>query len=195
MGRFAHGRPRRRVKFGWWRADSLRMTPNKTTKELRVLSVTQHLARRVWTTFVLTFIVSRATVLITAQDWFPNLHVQLGDTHVHHLNFGIAMLTIAGGYLLFVRPSGRALAVAAHLYAIGLGLTFDEFGMWFHLEDVYWQRASFDAVVLIAGLLGLLIVAPSLRRFRPRHWATAIGLVAAVAIFGVLVLKPLWSAG
>lgn len=171
------------------------MTPAKTTKELRDLSVTQHLARRVWTTFVLTFIVSRATVLITAQDWFPNLHVQLGDTHVHHLNFGIAMLTIAGGYLLFARPSGRALGAAAHLYAVGLGLTFDEFGMWFHLEDVYWQRASFDAVVLIAGLLGLVIVAPSLRRFRPRHWATAVALLAAVTLFGVLVLRPLWGAG
>ena len=171
------------------------MTPDKSTTELRSLSVTQHLARRVWTAFILTFIVSRATVLVTSLDWFPNLHVQLGTTHVHHLNFGIALLTATGAYLLFVRPAGRALNAAALLYGIALGLTFDEFGMWFHLEDFYWQRASFDAVVVIAGLLGLLIVAPSLRRFRPRHWATLVGLAVIVLLFGVLVLKPLWSAG
>ena len=171
------------------------MTPNKSTKELRSVSVTQHLARRVWTAFILTFIVSRATVLVTSLDWFPNLHVQLGATHVHHLNFGIALLTITGAYLLFVRPEGRALSAAALLYGVALGLTFDEFGMWFHLEDFYWQRASFDAVVVIAGLLGLLIVAPSLRRFRPRHWATLVGLAVIVVLFGALVLKPLWSSG
>ncbi|HYR68626.1 MAG TPA: hypothetical protein VER77_01985 [Candidatus Dormibacteraeota bacterium] len=171
------------------------MTPDKSTKELRSLSVTQHLARRVWTAFTLTFIVSRATVLVTSLDWFPNLHVQLGTTHVHHLNFGIALLTMTGAYLLFVRPAGRALSAAALLYGIALGLTFDEFGMWFHLEDFYWQRASFDAVVVIAGLLGLLIVAPSLRRFRPRHWATLVGLAVIVLLFGVLILRPLWSAG
>ena|SRR2546427_2476821 len=169
------------------------MTPDRSRKELRSLSVTQHLARRVWTTFILTFIVSRAAVLVTNQDWFPDLHVQLGATHVHHLNFGIGLLTITGAYLLFVRPSGRALGAAALIYGVGLGLTFDEFGMWFHLEDFYWQRASFDAVVVIAGLLGLVIVAPSLRRFRPRHWATLIGLALAIVLFGALVLRPIWT--
>jgi len=183
------------VKFRKHGADVSKVTPHHTTQELRNLSVVQHLLRRVWSTFVLTFVISRATVLITHADWFPNIHFQLGNTHVHHLNFGIGLLTIAGGYLLFVRPTGRGLGMAAYVYAIGLGLTFDEFGMWFHLDDVYWQRASFDAVVLIASLLGLLIVAPSLQRFRPRHWATAIGLAIAVVIFGALVLKPLWSAG
>lgn len=171
------------------------MNPTHTTHELRNISIVQHLARRVWATFVVTFVVSRAIVLVTNTAWFPKLHVQLGDTHIHHLNFGIGLLTIAGGYLLFVRPTGRDLGYAAYVYAIGLGLTFDEFGMWFHLDDVYWQRASFDAVVLIASLLGLLIVAPSLRRFRPRHWATAIGLILAVVLFGALVLRPLWGAG
>ena len=189
------GEPARPVKLRKRGADPHSVTPHLTTHDLRNLSVVQHLARRVWSTFVLTFVVSRALVLITHAEWFPNIHFQLGNTHIHHLNFGIGLLTIAGGYLLFARPTGRALGIVAYVYAIGLGLTFDEFGMWFHLDDIYWQRASFDAVVLIASLLGLLIVAPSLRRFRARHWATAIGLLLAVALFGALVLKPLWSAG
>jgi len=78
---------------------------------------------------------------------------------------------------------------------VGLALTFDEFGMWLHLNTDYWQRASFDAVVAIGSLLGLLATAPTLKQFRPRHWATATALVAALVVFGVLLADSLSSAG
>ena len=171
------------------------MAPDRTTKGLRKLSLTQSLARSVWITFVLTFIAARAIVLLTTADFLPELHLQLGTTHVHHLNFGIFILAASGAYLLFVRPVDRALRGAAVVYAVGLALTFDEFGMWLNLEDIYWQRASFDAVVIISGLLGLIVAAPALRRFRPREWATVAGLALAVVLFGLLVLKPLWRTG
>jgi len=66
---------------------------------------------------------------------------------------------------------------------VGLALTFDEFGMWLHLGGSYWQRASYDAVVLVAALLGLVAFAPALRRFRAHHWAVLILVLAAVAAF------------
>ena len=72
-------------------------------------------------------------------------------------------------------------------YGVGLALTFDEFGMWLHLGGGYWQRASFDAVVVIAALLGLVAAAPALGSFRRRHWAWTALLLAAVAVFGVLL--------
>lgn len=169
------------------------MNPSRTTQELRGLSLTQRLARWVWAAFILTFIVARALAILATMDWGPNVHVQLGDTRVHHLNFGIAMLAAIGGYLIFVRPIGRKLLAAAVLYGVGLALTFDEFGMWLHLEDVYWQRASFDAIVVITGMLALLIAAPTLRRFRSRHWATLAGLAVAVTLFGILVVRPFFS--
>jgi hypothetical protein len=169
--------------------------PQKTTNELRRLSLTQSLARSVWLAFVLTFIVARAIFLLTEAGVIPELHLQIGDTHVHHLNFGIFILAATGGYLLFVRPTGRALRAGALVYGLGLGLTFDEFGMWLHLEDRYWQRASFDAIVIISGLLGLVVAAPHLRRFRSREWATAAGLAIAIVLFGLLVLRPLWRTG
>jgi len=169
------------------------VTPEHSTHELRVLSTTNRLARTVWATFILTFIVVRTTSFLGGKDWIPDFKVQVGSTHVHHLNFGIMLLAAIGGYLLFVRPTGRTLEHAAVLYGVGLALTFDEFGMWLHLEDVYWQRASFDAVGVVAGLLGLVVAGPTLRRFRRRHWATAVGLALAVMLFGVLVLKPLWA--
>jgi len=171
------------------------VAPYRTTGELRELSLTQKLARSALVTFLLTFIAARASALLATTDWFPALRVQLWDTHIHHLNFGIALLSLIGGYLLFVRPGGRALAGASWLYGVGLALTFDEFGMWLNLNAAYWQRASFDAVVVIAGLLGLIVAGPALRRFRTRHWATMAGFAVVVTLFAVLVLKPLWSEG
>ena len=155
---------------------------------------TNRLARRVLVAFILTFLIARIVVLLMRVGFFSNLYLHLGDTHVHHLNYGIFMLSVVGGYLLFARPEGRGLATAAILYGIGLALTFDEFGMWLHLEDDYWQRASFDAVVVIAGILGLVIVAPAIGRFRPYHWATTLALAAALTIFGLLLVGPIRSA-
>jgi len=55
---------------------------------------------------------------------------------------------------VFRRPTGRTLQVAALLYGIGMGLTFDEFGMWIHLGGSYWQRASWDAITVVAASFG-----------------------------------------
>lgn len=143
-----------------------------------------HLARLGLASFVLTFVASRVLVLLIMTHRMPDLFLHLGGTHVHHLNYGIFLLSGVGAYLLFVRPSGLAEDVSCVIYGIGLGLTFDEFGMWLHLGGPYWQRASFDAVVVIAALLGLVAVAPELRNFKARHWLM---LAAIAAVLGVLV--------
>jgi len=62
--------------------------------------------------------------------------------------------------------------------------------MWLHLDDVYWQRASFDAMVLIAGILGLIMAAPTVRRFRLRHWIWTTVVTAAVIYFTMLLMEP-----
>lgn len=117
----------------------------------------------------------------------PDLFLYLGGTHVHHLNYGIFLLSLIGAYFLFVRPNGSALRRAAVVYGIGLALTFDEFGMWVHLGGGYWQRASFDAVAVVGALLGLMAAAPTLSRFRARHWSTVALLSGAIALFIVLL--------
>jgi hypothetical protein len=78
---------------------------------------------------------------------------------------------------------------------VGLALTFDEFGLWLHLGGSYWQRASFDAVVVIVALLALVVVAPALRHFRPHHWATAATLAVAVVVFGIALVDSFKYAG
>jgi hypothetical protein len=75
------------------------------------------------------------------------------------------------------------------VYGVGLALTFDEFGMWIHLGGPYWQRASYDAVVVVASVLALLAVAPPLRRFGRPHWATLAAIVLVVAVFAGLLLQ------
>lgn len=146
------------------------------------------LARLVLFTFLLTFVAARVLVYcIMARD-IPDLFLHVGGTHVHHLNYGIVLLCVVGAYLLFWRPTGRRLRVAAIAYAIGLALTFDEFGMWLHLGGGYWQRASFDAVTVIAAALALLAYGPPVRKIWPRH-----ALSASVAIVIVAVFFWLWS--
>lgn len=130
----------------------------------------KHLARVMLCVFLLTFICARVVVFLIMAHKIPDLFLYVGDTHVHHLNYGIFMLSAVGCYLILTGPTGRALELCTIVYAVGLALTFDEFGMWLHLGGPYWQRASFDAVTVVAALLGLISAAPHLNRLRSRHW-------------------------
>src|SRR5688572_19946185 len=150
--------------------------------------------RVVLVVFLLTFIAARVTVYLIMARRIPDLFLHAGGTHVHHLNYGIFLLSGVGLFLLVRRPSGRALTRAAIAYAVGLALTFDEFGMWFHLGGGYWQRASFDVMVVIAASFGTIVYAPALKRFQPHNWVTAIVLAVAVALFGVTLVQSLrWA--
>ncbi len=147
------------------------------------------LARTVLAAFLLTFITARIIVFMIMSRKIPDLYLYVGGTHIHHLNYGIFLLAGVGAYLLLTRPHGRNLQVAALLYGVGMGLTFDEFGIWIHLGGGYWQRASYDAVTVIAALFALVAFVPSIKRFRPHHWLTAVLLAIGVALFFFLLIN------
>jgi hypothetical protein len=157
--------------------------------------LTHHLARLVLAAFVFTFVSARILVIfIMAGKLPPELFFHVKGTHVHHLNYGIFLLSISGAYLIFARPIGRRLSVAAFIYGIGLGLTFDEFGMWLHLGGPYWQRASYDAVVTVASVLALVAYGSTIRHWRPKHNVTLILLLLLLGFFGVMLHKSLkWA--
>src|SRR5258706_3901101 len=130
-------------------------------------SNTRPLARRVLLSFMLTFIIARLVSILMLLPQVPDIYLYVHDIHIHHLNYGIFLLAGVGAYLLF--SPQPATPPAAVIYGIGLGLTFDEFGMWLHLNGDYWQRASFDAIVVLAAALGLAGFAPPMRPWRPRR--------------------------
>ena len=139
------------------------------------------IARVVLVSFVLTFLVARLVVLLMMSRWMPDLSLALGETRVHHLSYGIIMLSAVAGYSVLVRPQGRTRTVVAALYGIALALTFDEFGLWINLGGSYWQTASITAVAIVGLCLAVLSFSPALRRLRARHWAAACVLLALLA--------------
>ena len=153
---------------------------------------TQRLARVVLVVFLFTFMLSRILVFLIMARLVPDLYLHMGaGTHVHHLNYGIFLLCGVGAWMLFTPPSGRARTFCAVLYAIGLALTFDEFGMWLHLGGSYWQRASFDAVTVVAAVLALIAYAPARRNWTRKHVYVLILIILALSAFGTLLARSL----
>jgi hypothetical protein len=137
--------------------------------------------------FLLTFMAARTCVFLIMSRRMPNFYFFMNGTHVHHLNYGIFLLAAVGGYGVFRRPVGRPAEITALLYGVAMALTFDEFGMWLHLGGSYWQRASVDAVIVVAALLALCSYLRSIERFESRHfWGFAVMLVALVG-FGWVI--------
>jgi hypothetical protein len=143
----------------------------------------KQLARLVLAAFVLTFLTARLVVMLIMTRRLPNMFLYVGGTHIHHLNYGIFLLSALCGYLLLKRPVGRGEDVCAILYGTGLALTFDEFGMWLHLGGAYSQRVTFDAIALIAALFGLLSIAPKFASFGWKHWMIAVVIILVIIPF------------
>jgi hypothetical protein len=145
------------------------------------------LARRTLFGFILTFVLARVCVFLIMSKEMPNLYFFMHGTHVHHLNYGIFLMAAVCGYSVFRRPVGRPAEITAVMYGVAMGLTFDEFGMWLHLGGSYWQRASVDAVIVVAATFAMVGFAPALKKFESRHiWEFSIALVFVIG-FGIVL--------
>jgi hypothetical protein len=145
------------------------------------------LARRALFGFIITFMAARTVVLLIMSNRMPNLYFFMRGTHVHHLNYGIFLLAGVAAYLLFSARCDQDLKRAALGYGVSMALTFDEFGMWLHLGGSYWQRASVDAVIIVAAVLALIGFATAARKFESQHlWGSIVLLIALLAFSVVL---------
>jgi hypothetical protein len=110
--------------------------------------------------FLLTFIFVRFYVISAGLGVIDDPYLYIRGYHIHHLNYGICIMAIAGFWALVFQNEKDRLKIGA-LYGVGLGLTFDEFGMWLRLNDDYWTRASYDAIIIITLLFISFVYFPS----------------------------------
>jgi hypothetical protein len=165
-------------------------TPNNSAPEAAaapILIAPAPLARRALFGFIITFIAARIVVLLIMSNRMPNLYFFMHGTHVHHLNYGIFLLAGVAAYMLFSARCDKDLKRAALGYGVAMALTFDEFGMWLHLGGSYWQRASVDAVIVVAAVLALIGFAGAARKFESRHVKGSIALLIALVAFSVVL--------
>jgi hypothetical protein len=110
--------------------------------------------------FLVTFLATRAITRAIRQGRGPFRNATPGGLHVHHQVYGIFLLLGSGTAEFTYRPAAPWADVLAVLFGIGAALTLDEFALWLHLEDVYWERegrSSVDAV-LVALIVGTLLL-------------------------------------
>ncbi|MEA2097988.1 MAG: hypothetical protein U9P70_02855 [Patescibacteria group bacterium] len=110
--------------------------------------------------FLSTFIFVRIYVSLGTVGIINDPYLYIKGYHVHHLNYGIFILAFAGVLALFFQNVKNRLKIGI-IYGMGLGLTLDEFGMWFKLENDYWTRLSYDAVVIVGLVFASMVYIPS----------------------------------
>jgi hypothetical protein len=100
--------------------------------------------------------------------FFPRVHWEpVPGMHIHHYVYGIFILVIAGYLALVLRRDGARPWIAL-LYGLGVGLTFDEFGMWLNppfVRGVRWNTNGITIVVIAFLVAGILI--PFKNRLHP----------------------------
>jgi hypothetical protein len=93
--------------------------------------------------------------------WWPGSIKTEGGLHIHHMVFGIVLMMIGGTLGFALTDDAPWLQLSAVAFGIGAGLTFDEFALWVHLEDVYWAeegRQSVDAAVVAIVFVAMVLV-------------------------------------
>lgn len=116
--------------------------------------ITRQKGRAVFTIltfFLLAFTLSRSAVYLYNLGFFPSYPLtNIFGTHIHHFVFGISFVTLVGFLTLTLPPhlTARWHLKLAALYGFGLGWIIDEFGMWLHLENNYYIRGSYDAIIV-----------------------------------------------
>lgn len=124
--------------------------------------------------------------------WWPGSVKTESGLHIHHLVFGIILMLIGGtmGYALDEAQSPW-IEIGAVAFGIGAGLTFDEFALWVHLEDVYWSeegRQSVDAAIIGIGFVGLVMTGAFSAKLESSSTAVLVASIVVLILDVVLAL-------
>jgi hypothetical protein len=151
-------------------------------------------AQLVLLAFTLSFLAIRTSARLNRHvSWWPG-SVRSGDVHIHHLVWGICLMMLSGFLAFALGPAAPWTPVIAVLFGVGAGFTMDEFALWVHLEDVYWQeegRRSIDATLVAAAFAGFVVLGTTpfgLERSAPAG-ATAVGVAVVLGLTIMCFMK------
>lgn len=109
--------------------------------------------------FLASFSIARTIAYLVTYNHIPDIFLNVRGVHIHHFTYGIAVLAIVG-FLSLLAFSPRSKIWLALGYGAGLGLAMDEAGQWLRLQDDYWVRQSYDAIIVSSIILLLVIYLP-----------------------------------
>ena len=149
--------------------------------------------------FILAFLSIRLSVRMirAGVSWWPG-NINRGGVHIHHVVFGIALMTVCGvaSFAPFSSTLTWRSAFAAG-FGVGTALVLDEFALVLHLQDVYWTeqgRRSVDAVFLGVALMGMLVLGAAplgIDDIAPGERASRWDITATVLLNALLVIITL----
>ena len=106
--------------------------------------------------FFVSFFIARTFAYLVTFNHIPNIFLEVRGVHVHHFIYGIVVLALSG-FLSLLSFSPKNKLWLALMYGAGLGLAADEAGQWLRLQDDYWVRQSYDAIIIISLILLFVI--------------------------------------
>lgn len=111
--------------------------------------------------FLITFVAARIF-----SHFYPDVYIPWLDFRIHHFAYGFFVLA-ASGYLALVFSGPKAKYLISLLHGFGLGLAFDEFGMWLKLSNSDPARWSYDGFLIMFGLVFFIIsIGPGLKKLK-----------------------------
>lgn len=114
--------------------------------------------------FLLTFIGARVL-----NHFQPDFYIPWPiNAHVHHYAYGFFVLATSG-YLALVFAGPRSKFWICLLHGFGLGLAFDEYGLWLRLEDNQPERWGYDGFLIVVGAILIIISAKPGVKFVKNH--------------------------
>ncbi|MFC4126556.1 hypothetical protein [Nocardia rhizosphaerae] len=151
--------------------------------------------------FILGFVVIRISVRLIRANvrWWPG-NIKAGDTHIHHMVFGVVTVLLSGiGLIATAEDSTQVTSsVLAAVFGVGAALVLDEFALIFYLRDVYWEeqgRTSVDAVFVALAVTGLLLLGVQPATFLDYDdFRESRGIGVRLALLATLVLNLLLAA-
>lgn len=115
-----------------------------------------------WASFGTAFGLCRLVTHGIRGKWLPVKNVKAGGFHLHHYNWGIALLTAVGLQAVRGTPQPGHRPVTGIAFGAGCALIADEAALLLNLEDVYWAekgKMSINVVVGILTALGIYVAA------------------------------------